>query len=342
MKKFLGKLLAFSIVPLLIILTDLVLPLNTFTFREWEALQNHYPNYSYGSFYPNQEISMTEYGDLGRHTPYAIAKPTSWRTDRLGFRNDQYIADPDIVLIGDSFIAGSSLTQDQTLGNQLQHLLASSTVIPKYKVYNIAPEPFEKFDKLLRAGKIQTPALAIVAMSDRKLPMYIDRAVKLNILRYVSVKLNPVEIRKLFSKDADNSKEAQNRVNPRMLFYKDGEIINNDIPGVYDKILSVLSAYKSYCDKKGIDMLFVSLPDKETVYFDKISPLVKQPHFLMVLDSLVKRKNIATINALELFNNSRQDDAGKLLYQYDDTHWNANGAGIVAKALVKHIHSAAK
>ena len=357
----------FFIFPLTLILTDLLMPVNAFTFREWEALQNDYPYFAKGPFYPDQEISMTEYGDMGRHTPFEIGKFTTWKTDHIGFRNDSYIPDPDILLIGDSFIVGSSVTQNKTISSQLQYLLDSSMNGHKYKVYNIAPEPFEKFDQMLKSGLIKKPKIVVVAFTESSIatmkipelnqnfsfkekvvnaitgvlpyyvPMYIDRIIKFSLLRYLSVKMNPLEFIKLFKGKSDKLKQEANKANPRMLFYNGGVIINNDKATVHSNTLSVLSVYKSYCDKLGMQLIFLPLPNKESIYYEKISVLNKQPIFLMKLDSLAKSEDLQTVNVFQLFTSSRNNNPGLMLYQYDDTHWNADGINIVARELSKKI-----
>lgn len=365
MKKFRRRLLLFLSVPLLIVLTECILPPQTFTFREWEALANYYPYFAYGDFYPDQQISMTEYGDLGRHTPYEIPKQTTWKTDALGYRNEKYIVNPDIILTGDSFFAGSSLTQDSIVGYQLQRML--DTIRPGSTVYNMAPEGFEKLNYYLRSGIFQKPKIILFEMLERNIPqlytsnleeglsfknrlrnriinflpyqvpMYMDRIIKLSLLRYVSAKINPAEWKNHTASAVALKKE--NLLHPKMLFYKNGAQDDNDRPEVYSNAVTVLRSYKTYCEKRNIQFIFVALPDKETVYYDQVDKDRKQPVFLFKLDSILRKNNISTVDVLTTYNQYRNAKPGEVLYQYDDTHWNAAGVRIATQALAGKIVS---
>jgi hypothetical protein len=103
----------------------LVLPINTFTFREWEALTinagHSHPQYA---FYPNQTLHQREYGDTFRYDAYITPRTTTWVTDAMGYRNrasydirSQYC----FATIGDSNTIGSFLDQHETLAEVLEN-----------------------------------------------------------------------------------------------------------------------------------------------------------------------------------------------------------------------------
>ena len=74
MKKFLLKLTLLLGPFALLGIVTLLSPLNTFTFRIWEALVVLERNsFLKGPFYPNQHLTMNEEGDLANGTPGAIA-----------------------------------------------------------------------------------------------------------------------------------------------------------------------------------------------------------------------------------------------------------------------------
>jgi hypothetical protein len=96
----------------------LVLPMNFFTYRCWEALIDSDGSVGLrGAFYPNQHLVMYERGDrlrFGDPNP----RKAEWFTDEYGFRNRPCAHPPeryDYVLVGDSNIAGSGLDQSETL-----------------------------------------------------------------------------------------------------------------------------------------------------------------------------------------------------------------------------------
>ena len=169
MKKFVLKVLLFSAPFLLIIGIELfVLPIDFFTFRVWEALlirkiQSIVP----GHFYPCMELTKLETGgDLARHTPFAIPKKVKWMTDRYGFRKkDSEGMKPQVVIIGDSNIAGQGLTQEEMLSAVLEEQL-------KVSVYPYAPVgSINTFLKDLQFEK-DPPQVVIVSYIRERYPQY--------------------------------------------------------------------------------------------------------------------------------------------------------------------------
>ena len=108
-----------------------VLPIDAFTFRAWEALvvksqQANLP----GPFYPDRELELDEAGDQDPTGPRD--RRVRWRTDRFGYRNETAVAErpvQDVVLVGDSHIAGSRLSQPETLAVRLEAMTG-------WRVYN--------------------------------------------------------------------------------------------------------------------------------------------------------------------------------------------------------------
>jgi hypothetical protein len=100
-----------------------VLPVNTFTFREWEAVTfsgSNDPNYA---FYPNMTITQKEYGDKYRYSTYIQPRTTTWVVDSLGYRNrEAYDTGKHycFVTIGDSNTIGSSFDQHEMLAELLE------------------------------------------------------------------------------------------------------------------------------------------------------------------------------------------------------------------------------
>jgi alginate O-acetyltransferase complex protein AlgJ len=99
-----------------------VLPIDFFTFRAWEALVTKYFRPADGIFYPNMHLIKTEHADkLGFRDPNP--KRVEWFTDRHGFRQRPRKHEPeryDIVIVGDSNIAGSYFDQKDTIAEVLE------------------------------------------------------------------------------------------------------------------------------------------------------------------------------------------------------------------------------
>lgn len=162
MKNFLNKCFYF-ILPLSIFFIEIFLPIDTFTYRPWETLLyvnrkgNIYP------FYPNKNLKMTSVGDLCYYTDFSIKKKEYWITDKLGYRNNYFIDNSDILLIGDSFVLCSSIDQDSTLTNTLKKKLNT-------EVYNIAPASFSDFLFFLNNNILKKPKLIIFSIVERSFP----------------------------------------------------------------------------------------------------------------------------------------------------------------------------
>lgn len=153
MKKFIIKLIIFSL-PIIIYVgytayTILILPIDAYTFRVWEALSVYENNKVLsGPFYPNMYIKKTEVGDLAHMEEFNVQKEVEWYTDKYGYRTKETGQKGyDIVIIGDSLTAGSSLDQKDTLASMLSEKTGMS-------VYPFAPgdineylsqERFEKY-----------------------------------------------------------------------------------------------------------------------------------------------------------------------------------------------------
>jgi hypothetical protein len=119
MKQSFQKNLSMISAPVLLwIIWQCSLPMNQYTFRGWEALIAG--RGWLAGFYPNQSLTMNEVGDLGPYTINAVPHFVAWETDNEGYRNSADVChDPDVVVIGDSTAMGASLTQKDTISEQL-------------------------------------------------------------------------------------------------------------------------------------------------------------------------------------------------------------------------------
>ncbi len=329
MKKFILKTIIF-LLPFSILLIDGILPINTFTFRPWEALLFANKEGFPFPFYPNQHIFMISEGDLTYHTKNAKLKQENWITDELGYRNNTYIKKPQVLLIGDSFIAGSSIPQDSTLTNLLANKLNTS-------VYNMAPASFNEFIILLKNNVIEKPKLIVFSIVERNAPPSINinsneifSKQKISFIKIFKDKImrhyffNYIKARIL----NEHGNGIPGKADSTMFFLKEGKV-NHDI----DNISKTIISYKKYCDSMSIDFIFLPLPNKETVYFEKV-PLKNQPEYLIKLNSILEANGVLTINTLSLFNNAKRSSKS-IFYHVDDTHWNSKGVNLVADELTK-------
>jgi hypothetical protein len=348
MKKFIKKIFLFLFIPVIITATiEELLPVTFFTHRPWEALEFHTSIPHNSKFYPNTTASMDAQGDLCYNTDKAVLRRESWITDKLGYRNDSFIQQPDILFIGDSFIAGCSLNQNETITNRVRYKLNDKT-----KVYNMAPCTFSEFDKYIKEGLIKKPRIIIFSIVERDLPdplilytenkrnkltdiikqsfetgnvnVFLDRAFRFFSIEWVKSKINGSKGLGIPAKGNHN------------MYFLNGP---NDLKKYSDSdahtSAKTIITYKKYCDSLGIDFIFMPMPDKETVYPEQV-PFNKQPNYLFELDSLLNQANIATINTLKIYNHYRESNS-QLLYHLDDTHWNSNATDLISNEIINKI-----
>jgi hypothetical protein len=338
------------ILPLIIIpiIETFFLPVNFFNYRTWEALAFMNKNYkSEGPFYPNYQIEMDEEGDLAFHTPQAILKKTQWITDEIGYRNNQFIQNPDILLIGDSFFAGSSLDQSETLNNQLQSKLDSTV-----SIYTMAPASFKDFHSLYSRSIIHKPKTIIYSIVERNTPEIFGsnnqnketiQAININHSGFInSIKSYSDRFTRLFFKEwlfakIHNKKGPgiSSNINPSMYFMK-GKESNNKNEADLINTVNAIKSYKLFCDKNGIEFIFIPMPNKETVYYDLV-PFEEQPNYLFKLDSAMQVHGIKTINPLKIYNEERKTSS-ELLYKLDDTHWTSKAVNCISKEIISIIN----
>lgn len=338
------------ILPIIIIpiIETFFLPVNFFNYRTWEALAFMNKNYkSEGPFYPNYQIEMEEEGDLAFHTPQAIPKKTNWIIDEIGYRNNHFIQNPDVLLIGDSFFAGSSLDQSETLNNQLQSKLDSSI-----SVYTIAPASFKDFYSLYSRNIIHKPKTIIYSIVERKTPEIFNNANQgklnensINIYHNSfinSIKSNTDRFTRLYCKEwlfakIQNKKGpgVPSKIIPSMYFMK-GKESNNKNENDLRNTINAIKSYKLFCDENGIEFIFIPMPNKETVYYDLV-PFDEQPNYLFKLDSAMQVNGIKTINPLKTYNEERKTSSD-LIYKLDDTHWTCKAVDCISKEIVLLIN----
>ena len=165
MRRFIYKLILFLSPFLIVLFIELfVLPIDYFTFRVWEAIWvNRNWKILPGPFYPNMKITKVEEGDLAAHTRFAIKSKVEWVTDRYGYRKKNTdLQRHQIVVIGESNIAGIVLTQEEILSEVLEDQL-------KVSVYPYAPvgsiNSFLKDERFIE----NPPDIVIFARIEREL-----------------------------------------------------------------------------------------------------------------------------------------------------------------------------
>jgi len=366
MRKFLAKSTLFLLPFVLAIGIELfVLPIDFFTFRVWEALViRQFRSILPGEFYPNMEVTKIEEGDLAHHTKFTYKRKVEWFTDRYGYRKQNTNRNKhEVVIIGDSNIAGSGLTQEDILSEVLEKEL-------KVSVYPISPASLSTFLKERRFKKYP-PDIVIISSVERfvfYLPpvkvtsetistklrtqireigyrlrnqisgnrfiqcvgVYLDRIYKANMLQYLRASLRRIGFShsQTIYPDRFSSKYGP-------VFFLQGADANKDVPkDQFDKAVQVIKTYDEFLRSKGIRFIFLPIPEKENIYHETLQ--TKRPVFLEQLISTLKNLGIETVDTQTAFDDAFQK--GVLLYHTNDTHWNENAVKITAdliKALIE-------
>lgn len=349
MRRFFFKVFVFLAIPFTM-LNILAKPLMALvTFRAWETLTPYDRTAFAEPFYPNQRLTMVEEGDLGHDTQYAVAKDVVFVTDKYGFRysgaeQDHY----SIVIVGDSYTVGSGLTQADTLSDALARRLGTS-------VYPFAPgdlnafaaqerfiHPYpdivilQKVERGITPGTCSLPVTLSAALPTPQITgrLVQDIRVHLDLMRrfpmHLDAYLDSVSMR------GEHAQELIVDASSGMLFY------SPSIPmlpvTLVDAVVEELAACNSWLEDRGIQFVFLPVPDKEDIYYDRI-PLEHKPpsgpadrgEYMRRLIVALRERGIAVIDTQSAYEAARAQ--GKVLYQLDDSHWSRDGVHIAVDRL---------
>jgi hypothetical protein len=296
---------------------------------------------------------------MAHHTPFTHKRNAKWITDRYGYRKQNTNRNKhEVVIIGDSNIAGSGLTQEDILSEVLEGKLGVS-------VYPISPASLDTFLKERRFKK-DPPDIVIIASVERfifHLPpvkltskkistklktrireiryrlrnwisgnrviqcvgVYLDRIYKANMLQYLRASL-----RRIGSSYSEANPSNAVFSKHGAVFFLLGADANKDVPkDRFDKAVEVIKTYDELLRSKGIRFIFLPIPEKENIYYEYLH--TKRPVFLEQLISTLKNLGIETVDTQKPFEDAFRK--GLLLYHTNDTHWNENAVRITADLL---------
>ena len=365
MKKYLLKVaLFFSPFALAIGIELFVLPIDFFTFRVWEAVAvKRNTLILRGPFYPKMELTKIEEGDLLHHTKFTYKRKAKWITDRYGFRKeDSGRSRYDIVVIGDSNIAGCGSSQEDMLSEVLEDRLGLS-------VYSLAPASIQSvlYDKRFldhpphivvvssverlvhdllplpkksRRRPDHPPSPGIAGLKERvwgitqqlenhpwiqTVAVLLDRFDKKIMLEYVRASL-----RRMFFPEVQGIPEGAVPSSHGVVIFFQGAAANKQVPKEkLERVVDILKTYDEVLKERGIRFIFLPIPEKENIYHEYLH--TERPVFLEHLISELKKEGIEVVDTQKAFEEAFQK--GVLLYYPNDTHWNGNGQKIAADLL---------
>jgi hypothetical protein len=323
-------------------------------FRPWELLAKEQGD----GFEPSQMVRMQEIGDLGYATwvrRLQAPRDTVFTTDASGLRNARDREWAPVVVLGDSFVVGSGVSDHETMPSRLEALLG----VPVYN-YGIpranSPAYYEHDARFLAH-----PAEVVVfAPNQRNLKpgafARLQRGAR-NAARDAGAWVGAAEdLRGMLSVvERDNGLGRGARylvqgvrhrvwgdVPGHLVATADGRPALLATPEVLDLVrtpeqrgveafLHGLVRFSNYLETQGTRLVFAPLPDQAHLYPELYPPQVRtqihQPTTLDVVIGRARAAGIPTIDVRETLYPARQP----YLYLRDDTHFDARGLEIVAR-----------
>lgn len=95
---------------------------------------------------------------------------------------------------------------------------------------------------------------------------------------------------------------------------------------------NIIDLSKKLKDNYNLDMVFLPIPNKYTIWYNKINPEDEYDNFLPRLYQEMDNRNIPYVN---IYNDFKKSDA--ILYYGTDSHWNKNGVDIAVENLLEHL-----
>jgi hypothetical protein len=350
---------------MLILALDLALrflPTELFTFRAWETLRR-YPAWG-GQFEANRTYrNDRSYGDLanlGNLPELREYRDYTFTTDAYGHRNPTELLDGrpiDGMLAGDSFIVGESLDDAQTLRAQLAaqtgrriygvgieyttasvnrlvslaeklHLGSGTVVVEYYELFDaLGSEGLEPCRLVEGASALGQACTALWGFSQVS-PLQILAQRSLRSVQNGRVLPNPY---------AERVVRGRLRNGEEMLFLP-REVQRFAAKPDERPAATNVERFVTALRRHGLDVHVLLVPMKYSVY----RPLIQdvdlsetRPPLLDRLEQRLLEAGIPVINLLGPFQTGAAEalDRRATIYWRDDTHWNARGIEIAAKAI---------
>jgi len=330
-------------------------------FRPWERLHDE----TTYRFFTNQSITTTAIGDLGRETSIRalqIAKQLTFTTDEWGLRNTNAMLHPEIVVLGDSYLAGSGTTDADILTAKMSAMLGTS-------VYNFGVQSIDVPALFLRdprfaeippdiviwapvARRIRPRPLSIPAQSDESLSLA-QRLIATH--REIGEELTLAKER--LNRDNQLSFRARYFYNGLLyrfwghenLIYPEGPegspalALDVEAQGLHvspaergvEEVVSMVRAFSLFLNEHGIRFVYCPIPESATIYPELFQDRERavSPSFLDILIFELREAGVVTVDLRPLFAAHKSP----YLYYRDDSHWNPRAIELAAGVLSQRV-----
>ena len=328
-------------------------------FRAWEVVKDPETEF----FYPNQQVEMTEIGDLGFRIwtrSLQLVREGRFSTDRHGFRNPQGIERPRVVLLGDSFVAGAGLRDEQTLAAQLGVRLGEP-------VYSLAAETANSPSLYLSDPRFfrDPPRVVVFAPINRlvrplvlhPIPPLVERLPRQSqpwtLARIASEMRYRNETLGRDNRLSKAMRYAYNGLSYRLfgnadVVVADGEpalalsldeqncFLTPEQRGLADAVATT-KRFADLVATRGVTLIYAPVPDSAEVYPELFREDQRarcaRPSFFDRLVPDARAAGLVAVDLREVFRASKTP----YLYLRDDSHWNPRAVGLAADALAERI-----
>jgi SGNH hydrolase-like domain, acetyltransferase AlgX len=324
--------------------------------NDWDVGFRH-PPHSKWAGQPRSDMAV--YWNL----PIRRAAPMSFTTDARGFRNAFDRDSAEIALLGDSYIEGAYVSDDETCaavaerksGLQLTNLgLAGYGTLQELEVlirYAVPLRPklvawfffegndlyndtdFEGCLPLLREHRPYSTSRWNWSWHD-----FCNRSLTCTIFRFSRRVLDPVVPNSVETSGTFRDKHG---VLHRMYFNSYGELEYGDYEKkCFERTKAAFRRGRDVCDQNGIRLVLVYIPMKFRVYgelckFPPASPCVDWHPWNLVdyFRQFCDDESISWVDLTPLMHSAAM--RGEVLYVPEDSHWNAEGHAFVADRILE-------
>lgn len=359
------------LIPGILILTGIAnvglrfLPPEHLALRSWEAVTLFVTGA--GPFAPNKHyVNAAAPGDLGtlaNQPQYSHPHVESFTTGRQGYRGYDPDADgpPAAILFGDSFGAGGSLADEDSLCARLRPVFGGPVFFGAYyspklpaKLASLPRAPYVILQLSERYPVSDAPNVAqgISGLIRRSVDESSDLFIKIRYLNSLTV-YSPLEIwagrvyRYLQNDEILPNVQAASvdrytlRNQTEMLFLH-SEISQLFSPPPIE--LAGLTALEHQLETHGSHVIVVLVPNKLTVYYPLIPGFSPEPVedrlYINVLERELRQASIPVVNLTATLQRTAAAALAKneLIYHPDDTHWNAAGVMAASAEIARVIN----
>jgi|tagenome__1003787_1003787.scaffolds.fasta_scaffold20790935_2 hypothetical protein len=326
-------------------------------FRPWEMLKERRGFL----FQRNRRVEMDEIGDLGYRTwvrALQHQRHVVFTTDSHGFRNPREIEHPSIVVLGDSYVVGSGVSDDQTVTQRLAARLGVD-------VYNYGlgiggtPQLFLADERFQRSP----PRLLVYAPVQRNLrprPIMLahnrwPEAGQREPLWQMVDQMRDDAVTRLNRDNglAVGARFAWNGLLDRLFGQPNAIVVEGmrvlvlpieeqflDVPvrnREPERVVQSLVYLRKVLAERGIDLLFCPVFEAGTIYADlypaEARARIQRPSMLDVVITEARNSGVKTVDLRPSFRRNRFP----YLYLPDDSHWTPRAIDLAAEAIIRGI-----